>query len=400
MKRIHFVTETVIDPKCWSLIGVNAKPNSNNPIGQFGTGLKYAIAICMRKNWKLQINSVKNNIAQKYDFNICEEPFRDEQVEVVYCNDLPLPYTTHLGKHWDDWTVIRELLSNTMDENGKMIIEQDKKTPELKDNQTCITVESEQLYEIAKDINNYFLEKNHNVIAKNQHFELLPEKHAGKVFLKGILVGEIKDAKFGYNVTDKATLSEDRKLSDVWSCCYDIYTSVTKCENPEDFEEFLLSQGQEKLFYCTTTGWGEKFSSFIKELASKSPTLINSSIFSELKRSRNLEYKKLELSKTEEKMLNIAVKRISEGGFKTDFPIFKIESSDNNCPAFVVKGEIFVTRDLFAFGMDKLTAVLIEEMSHCIGYSDESREYEHYLCCQLARLLWIGDLESMKVETC
>jgi len=39
--------------------------------------------------------------------------------------------------------------------------------------------------------------------------------------------------------------------------------------------------------------------------------------------------------------------------------------------------------------MDYLVSTLIEELAHCLGYLDETRSYETYLCDSIARLVSI-----------
>jgi hypothetical protein len=44
----------LIDLRAVQIMGLNAK-ESKNPIGQFGTGLKYAIAVLLRNNCSVSI---------------------------------------------------------------------------------------------------------------------------------------------------------------------------------------------------------------------------------------------------------------------------------------------------------------------------------------------------------
>ena len=50
-----FTNPGIIDPRSISTFGVNAKA-STNPIGHFGTGLKYAIATILRNDGSITIN--------------------------------------------------------------------------------------------------------------------------------------------------------------------------------------------------------------------------------------------------------------------------------------------------------------------------------------------------------
>jgi hypothetical protein len=44
-----------LDLRALTIMGMNAKPNTDSPIGYFGTGLKYAVAIALRHGLTLTI---------------------------------------------------------------------------------------------------------------------------------------------------------------------------------------------------------------------------------------------------------------------------------------------------------------------------------------------------------
>ena len=49
------VTKGKLDLRSLSTFGLNAKPNTTNPIGYFGTGMKYAIAVLLRKHVSIEM---------------------------------------------------------------------------------------------------------------------------------------------------------------------------------------------------------------------------------------------------------------------------------------------------------------------------------------------------------
>jgi len=48
-------TPGLLDTRSFTTFGINAKPNAKSPIGMFGTGLKYSIAVLMRQALKVTV---------------------------------------------------------------------------------------------------------------------------------------------------------------------------------------------------------------------------------------------------------------------------------------------------------------------------------------------------------
>lgn len=387
--KTSFITPTCIDPKSWSMIGVTAKPNTDNPIGHFGTGLKYAIAIALRKRWKISITNYVNRVPTKYVFSCDKDDFRGQEIEVVKCNDTVLPFTTHYGSHWADWTVFRELYSNTIDEGGSMEIH----TGDIElMNGSVFTVESDEFAEIAENKEEYFLEDGkYNIFLEGQGIEVLDEKkYAGKIFFKGIYIGSIKEAKYGYAFNKKVSLTEDRTFSAQWNIEYDIGISISSCEPSENLKEYLLSGGENKtmedqMAVPRYTSWNTEFLYFVKELHKQYPhSLLN--CFSSNIPANEKEYVESEIEGLNKKMLDSALSLLKKCGFDTTPEIKMVEIKDSSLIAFVQKGIIHLTSKAFK-NEDYLISTLIEEIAHTMGYSDESRQYEQYLCDIMVRLM-------------
>lgn len=104
-----------LDPNMWYTFGVSVKENPG-AIGEFGTGLKYAIAVCLREGRAVRIDSGGHS----YHFDTISVEFRGQTYDVVRCNKQRLPFTTHLGHKWELWQAYRELCSNCYDEGGSV----------------------------------------------------------------------------------------------------------------------------------------------------------------------------------------------------------------------------------------------------------------------------------------
>ena len=139
---IIFKNDGVIDIANAMTFGISHK-EGDNPFGQFGTGLKYAVAICLRLD--CSIKCVAGGV--EYKFSTRDVNFRDEKYSKVYMNDEPLGFTTHLGSHWEPWQAYRELLCNAMDEEGFELFE--KPLSNYLDECTYFIVEGRPMVEVG-----------------------------------------------------------------------------------------------------------------------------------------------------------------------------------------------------------------------------------------------------------
>ena len=98
MSAVSFRNRGLIDLRAVRTFGVSAK-ECENPIGFFGTGLKYAIAICLRLNCKVTLWRG----TERYDFATREAEMRNATFRVITMNGEELSFTTDLGKTWEPW---------------------------------------------------------------------------------------------------------------------------------------------------------------------------------------------------------------------------------------------------------------------------------------------------------
>jgi len=190
-----------LDPRAFTTFGISAKVN-DNPIGQFGTGLKYAIAVMVREDLSLHIETN----GKKYVFDSASTEFRNKDFQLVQCNifDLEsgnfdrcieLPFTTEFGKNWQLWQVYRELASNCLDENGT-IGEPGETTVYAN-----IPVEHSEVFLVGK-----------NKVYESELIEIFDNPNSQYIYYQGIRVLKMDlPGRYTYNLK-KATLTEDRTL--------------------------------------------------------------------------------------------------------------------------------------------------------------------------------------------
>lgn len=123
MTVIH-ETPGLIDIRAFTTFGVNAKPNATNPIGYFGTGLKFAVAVLCREGCEVTVWIGEEPYvfySEKMQFrgvDFLQLRMKRRRGVTSRWMSQELPYTTELGRNWELWMAFRELHSNTLDEGG------------------------------------------------------------------------------------------------------------------------------------------------------------------------------------------------------------------------------------------------------------------------------------------
>lgn len=215
--KVIFSTPGKFDTDFLKLFGVSAKETAN-PIGRFGTGLKYAIAILLREKQEIRL-FIEDTV---YYFYTKKEDKRGKEFEFVWMrafkdgNDVSnerLPFTTDYGKEWKLWMAFRELYSNTVDEDG--IVEITESYPEVGFEQTAFVVTGEEFVKVVREKEDIFLPS--KPVNKTEYVDI-HEGQTKAVFNRGIKVGEFeKPMLHRYDITGWAYLTEDRQLqSENW----------------------------------------------------------------------------------------------------------------------------------------------------------------------------------------
>ncbi len=217
---IAFVTPGLIPIEAFTTFGMNAKPNSTNPFGYFGTGLKIAIAVCLRLGQEVVVLRGK----EKYTFYTKKEDFRGKAFQKVRMKketfsfgDLlrksyhDLPFTTELGKHWELWQAFREFQTNTMDESGYTQREiWDESDTHISANNSVILVLGQKFQDEFFDKDRNFLPDGLTERTTTNDIQVIdrPSKH---VYYRGVRIWDLKEeAQFTYNFLRHVDLTEDR----------------------------------------------------------------------------------------------------------------------------------------------------------------------------------------------
>ena len=235
-----FVTPGLIPLDAFTQFAVHAKPNSDNPIGHFGTGLKYAVAIILRHHgsFKMWVGETE------YQFYTHETKFRGTDITSIRMRkrygplakwrSTKLPFTVDLGKNWGLWQAYRELLSNTLDEGGQVGYGIGTCGDNfVRNNTTVIEIDCQGFREAQADVYlpHSLQDSGHIWDAPDHHVNGIQiwKRPSKFIYYKGIRVFELPtESWFTYNFSDGIILSEDRSLMNQYSVFQDIAKALDR----------------------------------------------------------------------------------------------------------------------------------------------------------------------------
>lgn len=249
---LYFLNPTVLSPLAITISGLSAKPESPNPFGRFGSGLKYAIAGILRLGGTIKIDTQEDgtnsaNPLIEYIFDTQEEIFRGKFISFIYMttchNSIPigdaqrLPFTTDLGAHWAPWMLYRELRSNAEDERGQVSLTDESA---CLDTYTLITIGCDEVEDAHIDRASFWLESEPLLSTANLSIHPGPTT---KLFYQHIQVHDEPQStpwRFSYSFTDPALpLTEDRTLAKPAEAKFLIAKTLLGLTDPELITQFL-----------------------------------------------------------------------------------------------------------------------------------------------------------------
>lgn len=383
MKAITFYNDSSLDMKAVKTFGLSAK-EGDNPIGFFGTGLKYAIAICCREDVPLRIYTN----GECYEFFKQERQFRNTTYEAIFMNGEELPFTTELGKTWELWAAFRELLCNAIDEGGQVTDREDLKAP------TRIVIygpKAAKLYAGRKDV---YLDE--EVDFYGRETEVL-SKGSNFIYYRGIRVYRPeKPMSNTYNLTSDVDLTEDRSLAFSWQAEAMIERTIAE-SNDKDFIRKALKCGHD--YYEHDLVWDHiinnrvstEFLDVVKELYQDFSDAVNPNIrtvYKKLVKKDEMPVESVEITAVQAKMFQ-AAKDVARGlDLPVDkYPIIIVEDLGNGVKGLALNGTAYISKEVFEDGTKWVTAAVLEELIHLTtGYQDYSRALQSYLLFRLISL--------------
>lgn len=277
MPKLYFRNPTPLDIRAATILGVNAK-ESPGAIGQFGTGLKNAIAGILRLGGSIRIW----NGEEWYDFSASPFTLRGIEFKQVRMHWWPmnedaqsqdLGFTTALAKHWEPWMFYRELLSNALDEGGGVGVVGDDALLTPSFGSTLIEVVCEELWMAHAQREEFLLEGeplwSNESLAVYRPLVSVPGWAGGKPSGTGFLyyhgIRATSDHSdhhwnFRYSLLTEHQLTEDRTLYNLHEVRQEIAKALLVCDNEEIVQAALASGDEQGMDYdCPAVPPGETF---------------------------------------------------------------------------------------------------------------------------------------------
>lgn len=391
---IVFENPGEIDIRSISTFGVSVKEGAN-PIGFFGTGLKYAIAVLLRAGHAITIQSG----LQVVTFDTEVQTIRGQSFDFVTmaidgAPAAPIGFTTELGKTWDLWMAFRELACNCKDEGGDSRHEFDGPQPAA--GKTQILVIGDAFEATFAQSSLYLLEDDPQLSVSQIEVRDRPGR---EFFYRGVRVMQFpKPALYTYNCLTKLDLTEDRTVKYSYMPTHYITGALLQCED-ENVLRNVLTAG-EATFESTLdfAGHGSKpGDTFLRVAAScmaDRMCKVNMSAVKVLQDATRQAAapREIELTPVQAESLERALAFCETIGFqiRDAYPIKFVESLGDGTLGLAVQQTIFISERVFQIGGAKqLASTLIEEYIHLRhGWPDLSREMQTFL---FEKLVSVGE---------
>ena len=392
---IVFTTPGLIDIRAVTTMGVNAKETAD-AIGQFGTGLKYAIACILR--WGGEIVIWRG--LEQFAFSAVKASIRNKSFSIVHMNDTPLGFVTDYGKSWEPWQVYRELWSNTRDEKGTIEKISSRDGMALHHDQTCIVVSCPEIDEAHRRRDQFLLLDSRTPIFSSplcDVYDTHGDPTANAVFYQGIRVYKNLSQLYTYNIKHKVDLTEDRTLKHYWEADYACIAAVSAlCQGPLAHkviaERILLAPNdtfERQVCYGLSGLWeplSAEFFALCEQLYRRELARLNHTVV-ELVRQRRpeLSIDQFLPSEFQQAMLARAIEFSRAIGFAVDeYPIVCVERMGSSILGLALNKTIYISRAAFELGTKGELAILIaaaqfngidrSELTILTGYKRSSRD--------------------------
>lgn len=373
---VSFQNEGLIDLRAVKTFGVSVK-DRENPIGFFGTGLKYAVAILLRTGHEVAVWRGMD----EHRFGISNVEVRGQKFNIVTLDGDELGMTTDVGKTWQMWMALRELYCNTSDEGG----ESKEGIVEPKEGHTTFHVTGQMFRKEFAARDRIFLTSEPFVKCGSLDIHLGSNS---AIFYRGVRVYDLsKPSRYTYNITCPIDLTEDRTVKYWFEAHNSIASGLLKCERKDILRDVLTSRDFESSvsFANMSETPGDAFMDVVGTLRQ------------ELHRDLNPSAKQLHASVTgnddrftevilldaEQAQVNDAVTFLHSIGIPvSEFPIKFAESLGAGVLglANMPKREIWISRRCLMQGGRMLIGTILEEYLHLShGVEDESREMQNLL---------------------
>ena len=382
---ILFKNPGEIDVRSISTFGVSVKEGTN-PIGFFGTGLKYAIAVLLRQEHRVTVFSGMTAV----EFGLQRDAVRGKEFDFVTMSvdggpATPIGFTTELGKQWDLWMAYRELACNCKDEGGDSSFEHDIAAPEP--GFTKVAVVGEAFESIFAQSYVYLLEDEPQLVLGTMEVR---NRTGADFFYRGVRVHQMqREGIFTYNDTELLELTEDRTVKHQYMPAHRVARAILQAKDKGFLRTCILAGEKTLEGTLDYHGWGiapsAEFLEVVGDCMGDRSTKINETAIAVWKDATRLPFtpREIALTTVQQMSMDRALDFCSRIGFqiRDAYPIKVAESLGEGTLGLAKDQTIFIAERVFDMGGTKqLASTLIEEYVHLRhGWHDLTRELQTFL---------------------
>ncbi len=399
---IVFENKGSIDLRAVTTFGVSSK-TSDSAIGYFGTGLKYAIAICLREGCEITLVTA----GKRYEFAYTTDKIRLHEFQIVTMNGEPLGFTLDLGKTWELWQAYRELWCNAVDEGGVVHQLPDHDCEGTGDGDTYLVVRGQKFEDVHNCRRDYFLVDYKPTVSDGVTHAVRTKRSSGRFCYKGIRVAESNlPVLYDYNFLEAkhCDLTEDRTMKYGFEQKWNVQALIQQTEDREYLRE-VLTAAPGTFEGCLDFGngcrsnikYGDTFMEVMGELRrERKDQGINVSAL--LLHRRKVEHsvlptKSIRLNGVERAQLKRARKFCTEVlELQLDkFPLIVVADLGKNSLGradFKTK-TMYMSRLCFAQGTKRVAAALLEEFTHLEHLVEDETSEQKWV--YLEQILSLGE---------
>lgn len=380
---IVFYNRGELDVRAITTFGLSVK-KGDNPIGYFGTGLKYAIAVLLREGCTVDIYSGET----QYTFESKKDLFRGEECDLIFMHgdgeqSCQLPFTLELGRNWELWQAYRELYCNALDENGGVCDKHDD--PEGREGNTIIVVRGESFATVHRTKNSFI--NSDAPLMVGDGVEIVP---TSGVYLKGIKIASDIYYRpiFGYNFDGGITLTEDRTMKEPIEAELIVKEAFLQSSEHDILADVLLAEEgtfEHQISWSTSSQSmvGETFKKILLDFARNRPSKISESARSLAKLISKKSELTLSYAPTPSQSMaydKACVFLAGHGVNISDYPVEFVVTLGESVWGQAKNGKILIASECFDYGVKCLVATLYEEHLHLsTGMGDMTRNMQNHL---------------------
>ena len=280
--KVHFITPTIISRLDISSMGDSSKRGDESTLGQFDSGLKFAIALLLRNGISIIIKTyASNGILNVYKFSTsvkkCKNTNKEKELidinYIDYSDDssgvIETGFALQMGYNWSLWMILRELWSNMLDEKGKVV---EKEGDVLSDYGTVITLdfsEDSEFFDVWQNRHLYINEESPLHKISDSVEALRNNEGYLRIYKQNILVYEDrgKPSRFAWNIKF-GEIDERRILNNIYSVEQSISSAIQGTDNEGFLREIITNdfEVKEKEFLSANSSYSYWISDTVKKV--------------------------------------------------------------------------------------------------------------------------------------